>query len=87
MLFRGGPFLLHGRLHGGLVALTPDGDLLSDADALATELKHAVPDCLFLAVARRFDVPLLTADRTFRDRGHRSMRASRASWAAMGTER
>jgi predicted nucleic acid-binding protein len=57
-----------GRLQKGLFALTPDRDLLLDAVQLATELKHAVQDCLYLAVARRFDVPLITADRTFRDR-------------------
>ena len=57
-----------GRLQKGLFALTPDADVLADAVQLATELKHAVQDCLYLAVARRHDVPLITADRSFRDR-------------------
>lgn len=48
--------------------MTPDRDLLSDAVELAAELKHALQDCLYLAAARRFDVPLITADRSFRDR-------------------
>jgi predicted nucleic acid-binding protein len=56
------------RLHRGLFALTPDRDLMTDAFELASELKHALQDCLYLAVARRFDVPLITADRIFRDR-------------------
>lgn len=57
-----------GRPQKGLFTLTPDRDLLSNAVQLATELKHAVQDCLYLAAARRHDVPLITADRSFRDR-------------------
>jgi predicted nucleic acid-binding protein len=57
-----------GRLQKGLFSLTPDQDLLSEAVELSTGLKHAVHDCLYLAIARRFDVPLITADRKFRDR-------------------
>ena len=57
-----------GRLQKGLFSLTPDRDLLSEAIELSTSLKHALPDCLYLAVARRFDAPLITADRSFRDR-------------------
>jgi predicted nucleic acid-binding protein len=56
------------RLHGGLFTLTPDRDLLSDAIELAANLKHPLQDCLYLATARRFDVPLITADTSFRDR-------------------
>lgn len=56
------------RLKTGLFTLTPDRDLMADAVEISTGLKHAVQDCLYLAVARRFDVPLITADRTFRDR-------------------
>jgi predicted nucleic acid-binding protein len=56
------------RLRKDLFRLTPDQDLLSDAVELATELKHPLQDCLYLATARRFDVPLITADRSFRDR-------------------
>ena len=40
----------------------------SDAVDLAVNLNHPVQDCLYLAAARRFDVPLLTADRAFRNR-------------------
>jgi predicted nucleic acid-binding protein len=56
------------RLKKGLFTLTPDGELASEAVELATKLKHPLQDCLYLAVARRFDVPLITADRVFRDR-------------------
>jgi predicted nucleic acid-binding protein len=57
-----------GRLQKGLFALTPDKELLEDAIELSSELKHALQDCLYLAMARRFDIPLITADRVFRDR-------------------
>jgi len=56
------------RLQKGLFRLTPDHDLLSDAIELSGGLKHPLQDCLYLAAARRFDVPLITADRSFRDR-------------------
>jgi predicted nucleic acid-binding protein len=58
------------RLRQGLFRLTPDEDLLDDAITLAAELKHPLQDCLYLAVARRADVPLITADGKFRDRAH-----------------
>jgi predicted nucleic acid-binding protein len=55
-------------LSKGLIELTPDRDLVSDAIILATELKHPIQDCIYLAAARRLDVPLITADKSFRDR-------------------
>jgi predicted nucleic acid-binding protein len=55
-------------LDNGLFTLTPDRDLLPEAIALSTKLKHAVQDCLYLAVAIRFHAPLVTADRTFHER-------------------
>lgn len=58
------------RLRQGLFRLTPDLDLLDDAIGFAAELKHPLQDCLYLAAARRFDAPLITADRGFRDRAH-----------------
>jgi predicted nucleic acid-binding protein len=56
------------RLRDGLIELTPDRDLLSESIVLANQFKHALQDCLYLAVARRFDVPLITADRTFTEK-------------------
>ena len=55
-------------LDKGLFTLTPDRDLLPEAVALATKLKHPLADCLYLAVAIRSHALLLTADRTFHDR-------------------
>jgi predicted nucleic acid-binding protein len=55
-------------LNKGLFALTPDRDLLAEAVALSTKLKHALADCLYLAVAIRSHAPLVTADRAFHER-------------------
>lgn len=55
-------------LDKGLFALTPDRELLPEAVALATKIKHALYDCLYLAVAIRSHAPLVTADRTFYER-------------------
>jgi predicted nucleic acid-binding protein len=55
-------------LDKGLFTLTPDRELLPEAVALATKIKHALQDCLYLAVAIRFHAPLVTADRTFHER-------------------
>jgi predicted nucleic acid-binding protein len=55
-------------LDKGLFTLTPNRDLLPEAIALSTKLKHALQDCLYLAVAIRFHAPLVTADRTFHER-------------------
>ncbi|MCX6618070.1 MAG: type II toxin-antitoxin system VapC family toxin [Acidobacteria bacterium] len=45
------------------VALTRTSELLDDALRLAIELRHPVCDCLYLALALRHDLPLVTADR------------------------
>lgn len=55
-------------LDGGLFALTPDRELLPEAVALATKIKHPLADCLYLAVAIRAHATLVTADRGFHDR-------------------
>jgi predicted nucleic acid-binding protein len=47
------------------VALIPDDDDLPEACAIALELRHPVPDCLYLAAAWRLGSPLITADRRF----------------------
>ena len=44
--------------------------LLVDALALSIQLKHPVYDCLYLALARRTGLPLVTADRRFHARCH-----------------
>jgi predicted nucleic acid-binding protein len=52
----------------GIVPAGAGPGLLPDAIELASGLKHLLQDCLYLAAARRFDVPLITADRSFSDR-------------------
>src|ERR1700722_7462365 len=55
-------------LDKGLFGLTPDKDVMAEAVALSTKLKHPLADCLYLAVAIRSHASLITADRTFHDR-------------------
>jgi len=52
--------------------LTRDVDLLVDAHRLAGDLGHPVYDCLYLALALRHGVPLVTADRRFAALAERS---------------
>lgn len=56
------------QLDKGLLTLTPDRDLLPEAVALSTKLKHPLHDCLYLAIAIRAHTPLITADRPFHER-------------------
>ena len=44
--------------------------LLADALALALQLHHPAYDCFYLALARRVDAPLVTADRRLHARCH-----------------
>ena len=55
-------------LTDGAVSLVPEQDLLHDAIDLSLKVKHPLLDCLYLAVAKRLEAPLLTADRPFHDR-------------------
>jgi predicted nucleic acid-binding protein len=55
-------------LDKGLFRLTPDRELLPEAIALSTKLKHPLQDCLYLAVAIRCNGLLVTADRAFQER-------------------
>ncbi len=55
----------------GLFALTPDRELVNEAFALSTKLKHPLPDCMYLAVAIRANATLVTADRPFHERARK----------------
>jgi predicted nucleic acid-binding protein len=54
--------------NAGVVTLVPDDEVLEEAAELSLRLRHALQDCLYLAVASRYRIPLVTADRTFHER-------------------
>jgi len=51
-----------------VIELVPDDTLLKEACGLAVSLGHPLMDCLYLELACRWNIPLVTADRVFRDR-------------------
>jgi len=55
-------------LRSGTVSLVAEQEILDDALALSMQIRHNLQDCLYLAIARRLDAPLITADRPFHDR-------------------
>lgn len=48
--------------------IVPDETLLKEACGLAVSLGHPVADCLYLQLAYRWNIPLVTADRVFHER-------------------
>jgi predicted nucleic acid-binding protein len=58
-------------INNGDIVLLPDADYLAPASELAFQLAHPLPDCLYLAVAERLSVALITADRAFARRAGR----------------
>jgi predicted nucleic acid-binding protein len=60
-------------INDGDIVLLPDADYLAAASELALQLAHPLPDCLYLALAERLGVALITADRAF---GRRAARRS-----------
>lgn len=55
-----------------VVRLVPDAELFDDAVQMAFLAKHTLADCLYLAVAKELDAPVITADKPMRDRGTRA---------------
>lgn len=51
-----------------VIELVPDETLVKEACGLAVSLAHPLADCLYLELACRWNLPLVTADRLFRDR-------------------
>lgn len=49
-------------VRGGVIEFTPDAELMVAAYGLSIELDHQLPDCLYLALARHAQCPLVTAD-------------------------
>jgi predicted nucleic acid-binding protein len=55
----------------GQVFLLPNSEDIEAAASIALELRHPLPDCLYLALAERLGVALITADRAFARRAAR----------------
>jgi predicted nucleic acid-binding protein len=55
----------------GDIVLLPDADYVAAASELALQLAHPLADCLYLALAERLGVALVTADRAFARRAAR----------------
>ena len=51
------------------VRLIAQDDLLDNAVEIALSIRHAVPDCMYLAAAKMLECKLITADRALHDRG------------------
>ncbi len=58
-------------INDGDIMLFPDADYLAAASELALQLAHPLPDCLYLALAERLGVALITADGAFVQRAQR----------------
>jgi predicted nucleic acid-binding protein len=58
-------------LSEGQIFLLPNSEDIEAAAKLALELRHPLPDCLYLAIAERLGVALITADRAFARRAAR----------------
>jgi predicted nucleic acid-binding protein len=50
-----------------ILEIVPDETLLKEACGLAVSLGHPLADCLYLELAHRWNIPLVTADRVFHD--------------------
>lgn len=62
------------------LAMRPTQTLVPEALVLATSLGRLIYDCLYLALARRDNAKLVTADRKFFDAVARSVTASSIVW-------
>lgn len=58
-------------LRSAPLALHRDEDLVDSAQTLALDFDHPVYDCLYIALARRLGVPVITADRRFAELAER----------------
>ncbi len=65
---------------GGPLVIVPDQHDLPAASHIALAIGHSLHDCLYLALAERHGVPLVTADRNF----HRRAGAAHPSLRLLG---
>jgi len=54
----------------GALDLLPEGQDLHGALNMSLELRHPLPDCIYLALAERFNATLITADSKFVAKAH-----------------
>lgn len=55
-------------LASSAIGLFPNEGMQARAEAIALDLKHPLPDCLYLALAQREGAELITADAVFAQR-------------------
>jgi predicted nucleic acid-binding protein len=60
-----------GIIRGAEIALFAEDADLTRSLKLSLELKHALQDCIYLALAERLDAPLITADEKFAAKARR----------------
>jgi predicted nucleic acid-binding protein len=58
-------------LDTAVLILTPEAELLQQAVNLSIEIKHTLPDCLYLALAQKEKAHLVTADKPLFERASR----------------
>jgi predicted nucleic acid-binding protein len=56
------------RVEQRVLEIVPDETLVKEASGLAVSLGHPLADCLYLELATRWNVPLITAYNVFHDR-------------------
>ncbi|WP_422929684.1 type II toxin-antitoxin system VapC family toxin [Singulisphaera sp. PoT] len=55
-------------LDAGAISLVSDREIIEEALGLSLGIPHNLQDCLYLALAKRLDASLVTADRVFHER-------------------
>jgi predicted nucleic acid-binding protein len=54
------------------VRLVPDAELFSEAVQMAFLARHTLADCLYIAMAKKLAVPVITADKPMQEPGARA---------------
>lgn len=60
----------HDCLASEAIDTVSNAEIFDDAKELVYQIRHAFQDCLYLAVARKLDARIVTADETFYKRAH-----------------
>jgi predicted nucleic acid-binding protein len=69
---REGAFAWEAMLEHRVVRLVPDTELFPEAVQMAFLARHTLADCLYLAMAKKLALPVITADRPMQERGARA---------------